>query len=195
MKKTAKGYVASDIMTKNVICVTKDADLRDLGKLFLAKAITGAPVIDRDGDICGVISQTDLLYYQLTRDDELVLPSDFYQSARVEGRPLAKGFQIEDVNTATVEEVMTPVVHAVLPTTPVAAIAKLMTQRHIHRVIVRQGMKVAGIISALDVLRVFGGTDLRKTAKMKVGGKPKAKAKAKSGGKLKAARPRRRRAA
>ena len=193
MKNSAKGYVAADIMTKDVICVTKDADLRDLGKLFLAKEITGAPVIDRDGDICGVISQTDLLYYQLTRDDELVMPSDFYQSARVEGRPLAKGFQIEDVNTATVEEVMTPVVHAVLATTPVAAIARLMTQRHIHRVIVRRGMKVAGIISALDVLRVFGGTDLRKTTKMKVAGKPKAKAKARP--KAKASRPRRRRAA
>ena len=167
MKNTAKEYVASDIMTKDVICVMKDADLRDLAKLFLAKAITGAPVIDRDGDICGVVSQTDLLYYQLTRDDELVMPSDFYQSARVEGRSVAKGFQIEDVNTATVEEVMTPVVHAVVAATPVYAVAKMMTQRHIHRVIVRQGMKVAGIISALDVLRVFGGTDLRKAAKPK----------------------------
>ena len=191
MKKTAKSYVAADIMTKHVICVTKDADLRDLGKLFLAKGITGAPVIDRDGDICGVISQTDLLYYQLTRDDELVLPSDFYQSARVEGRPLAKGFQIEDVNTATVEEVMTPVVHSVLANTPVEAIAKLMTQRHIHRVIVRQGMKVAGIISALDVLRVFGRTDVRRTAKAKAARKPKSKTRPK----VKAGKTRRRPAA
>jgi CBS domain-containing protein len=181
MKKTAKGYVAADIMSKDVICVMKDADLRDLGKLFLSKGITGAPVIDKDGDICGVVSQTDLLYYQLTRDDELVMPSDFYQSARVEGRPIAKGFQIEDVNTASVEEVMTPVVHAVTATTPVAAIAKMMTQRHIHRVIVRRGMKVAGIISALDVLRVFGGNGLPKRATPKRGAKakpaPKMKAK------------------
>jgi CBS domain-containing protein len=176
MKKgKASGYVAADIMSPHVICVTKDADLRDLAKLFLAKGITGAPVIDRDGDICGVISQTDLLYYQLTRDDELVLPSDFYQSARVEGQSIAKGFQIEDVNTATVEEVMTPVVHAVLASTPVAAIAKMMTQRHIHRVIVRRGMKVAGIISALDVLRVFGGAPVRKAAKSKIAAKPAAK--------------------
>ena len=199
MKKVAREYTAADIMTKNVICVTKDADLRDLGKLFLAKGITGTPVIDRDGDICGVISQTDLLYYQLTRDDELVLPSDFYQSARVEGRPISKGFQIEDVNTATVEEVMTPVVHAVLASTPVAAIAKLMTQRHIHRVIVRREMKVVGIISALDVLRVFGGIDQRKTAKPKGAAKPKLKAKLKAKTKarpnVKAARTRKRRAA
>ena len=30
MKKVAREYTAADIMTKNVICVTKDADLRDL---------------------------------------------------------------------------------------------------------------------------------------------------------------------
>ena len=195
MKKSVNRYVASDIMSKNVICVLKDADLRDLGKLFLAKRITGAPVIDRDGDLCGVVSQTDLLYYQLTRDDELVLPSDFYQSARVEGRPIAKGFQIEDVNTGSVEEVMTPVVHAVVETTPVAAIAKMMTRRHIHRVIVRRGMKVAGIISALDVLRVFGGAKLPKPAKVKPAAKAKVKAKVKAPAKAKVSRSRRRRAA
>ena len=199
MKKIAREFVAADIMTKNVICVAKDADLRDLGKLFLAKGITGAPVIDRDGDICGVISQTDLLYYQLTRDDELVVPSDFYQSARVEGRPLAKGFQIEDVNTATVEEVMTPVVHAVIASTPVATIAKLMTQRRIHRVIVRREMKVVGIISALDVLRVFGGAPQKKSAKPKAAARPgpksKGKARAKASPRLKTARIRKRHAA
>ena len=190
MKKTAKNYVASDIMSKHVICVMKDVDLRDLGKLFLAKQITGAPVIDRDGDLCGVVSQTDLLFYQLTRDDELVVTSDFYQSARVEGRSIAKGFQIEDMNTATVEEVMTPVVHAVIESTPVAAIAKMMTARHIHRVIVRRGMKPAGIISALDVLRVFGGAKVAKAAP-----KPKPKIKTKARAKAKVARPRRRHAA
>jgi CBS domain-containing protein len=187
-------YIASDIMSKDVICVLKDADLRDLGKLFLAKGITGAPVIDRNGDLCGVISQTDLLYYQLTRDDELVMPSDFYQTARVEGRPLARGFQIEDVNSGTVEEVMTPVVHAVTATTPVDAVARLMTRRHIHRVIVRQGKKVAGIISALDVLRVIGAPEARKPAAKKrsaVKAKPKAAPRAKA----RVARSRRRPAA
>lgn len=165
------GYVAADIMSKEVLCVLKDAELRDLAKLFLAKRISGAPVIDRNGDLCGVISQTDLLFYQLSRDDELVVTSDFYQSARVEGHSIGKGFQIEDVNTATVEEVMTPVVHAVTQTTPVESIARLMIRRHIHRVIVRRGKKVVGIISALDVLRVFGGHSGKKRAR-----KPKRRA-------------------
>jgi CBS domain-containing protein len=150
-------YVASDIMSKDVFCVDKSADLRDLAKLFLAKKITGAPVIDGRGDLCGVISQTDLLFYQLSRDDELSVPSDFYSHTKIEGRSLTTGFQIEDVNTATVEEVMTPVVHSVTPQTTVDAVARLMTRRHIHRVIVREGRKAVGIISALDILRVVGG--------------------------------------
>jgi hypothetical protein len=34
-------YVASDIMSRDVFCVDKSADLRDLAKLFLANKITG----------------------------------------------------------------------------------------------------------------------------------------------------------
>jgi CBS domain-containing protein len=94
---------------------------------------------------------------------------------------------------------MTPIVHAVLPDTPVDAIAKMMTKRHIHRVIVRNEMKVAGIISALDVLRVFGGTDSGKPAAMKARAKAKPKAKtkpaAKARPKAKSRPPRKRRAA
>lgn len=147
MKVTAR-----DIMSKDVICVPRDMDLRDLAKLFLEKGITGAPVVDGDGDLAGVISQTDLLYYQLTRDDELVMTSDFYASVRVEGHPLPKGFQIEDVNSGRVEDVMTPLVHSVGEGTAVSSVARMMTEKHIHRVIVRRGRKVTGIISALDLL-------------------------------------------
>jgi signal-transduction protein with cAMP-binding, CBS, and nucleotidyltransferase domain len=39
----------------------------------------------------------------------------------------------------------------------VDSVARLMTRKHIHRVIVQRGRKVAGIISALDVLRLHTG--------------------------------------
>jgi len=146
--------LARDIMNTDVISVPTSMDLRDLAKLFLDKGISGAPVVDRNGDLAGVISQTDLIYYSLMRDDELKLDSHFYESARVEGRSLPRGFQIEDCNTGCVADVMTPLVHAVTEQSSVDSVARLMTRKHIHRVIVRRGRKVAGIISALDVLRV-----------------------------------------
>jgi len=145
--------LARDIMNRDVISVPSDMDLRDLGKLFLDKGITGAPVVDRDGTLAGVISQTDLIYYNLTRGDELTYDSHFYQSARMDGQHIQKGFQVEDFNSGVVTDVMTPVVHSVVETATLESVARLMTRKHIHRVIVRKGRKIAGIISAIDLLR------------------------------------------
>ena len=175
------GFQAGDIMVRDVICVSNDMDLRDLAKLFLEKGITGAPVVDQDGELQGVISQTDLLYYNLTRDDELVMDSHFYHTVQVEGRHLPRGFQIEDVNTGRVCDIMTPVVHSVTERASVGSIARMMTRKHIHRVIVRKGRKVAGIISALDILRSMSKSTpermaisrraSRRTATRKTGGR------------------------
>lgn len=155
--------LARDIMSTDVISVAADMDLRDLARLFLEKGITGAPVLAADGSLAGVISQTDLVYYSLTRGDELVMDSHFYQNARVEGHRLPRGFQVEDFNSGVVADAMTPVVHSVSETAGLDAVARLMTRNHIHRVIVRRGRKVAGIISALDILRHAGAIGRRTT--------------------------------
>jgi len=151
------GLLARDIMNTDVIAVPAAMDLRDLARLFLERGITGAPVVDEEGDLAGVISQTDLIYYSLTRSDQLVLDSDFYQTARMEGQHVPRGFQIQDCNTGIVADVMTPVVHSVTERASVDAVAQLMTRKHIHRVIVRKGQKVTGVISALDVLKAQRG--------------------------------------
>jgi len=146
--------LARDIMNADVVAVSAEMDLRELAKLFLGRGISGAPVLDARGQLVGVVSQTDLIYYAMTRDDELKLDSDFYHHARIEGRHVPEGFQIEDCNSGVVADVMTPLVHSVTERASVDAVARLMTRKHIHRVVVRRGKKVVGIISALDVLRV-----------------------------------------
>ena len=150
------GDRAADVMVRDVICVPGDMDLRDVTKLFIDRGITGAPVLDKAGNLAGVISQRDILYNNLTRDDELKLESDFYQQVRVEGQPLPRGYQIEDTNSGRVSDVMTPVVHAVSEAASLESVARLMLKKHIHRVIVKKGKRVAGIISALDLLRAVG---------------------------------------
>jgi len=144
---------ARDIMNQDVVSVPTSMDLRDLARMFLEKGITGAPVIDDNGELVGVVSQTDLIYYGLTRDDELVFDSLFYQTARMEGQHIPRGFQIEDTNTGVVADVMTPLVHSVTERASLDSVAKMMTRKHIPRVIVRRGRKITGIISALDLLK------------------------------------------
>ena len=178
-------YSARDVMNSDVICVPHSMDLRELAKMFLEKGITGAPVIDDHGDLQGVISQTDLIYYNLTRGDELTYDSAFYQAARMDGEHIQKGFQIEDFNSGVVADVMTPVVHSVAETARVDSVARLMTRKHIHRVIVKKGRKIAGIISAIDILRHHnrvanqGGAGRKKAAKKKTAARKSAKAKTK----------------
>jgi len=163
--------LARDIMNRDVVSVPATMDLRDLAKLLLQKGITGAPVVDEEGHLAGVISQTDLVYYNLNRGDELVLDSHFYHSARVEGRHVPAGFQFEDFNSGCVADVMTPVVHSVTERATVDSVVRMMTRNHIHRVIVRRGQSVAGVISALDVLKAdrSGSTAAAKTTKRKTG--------------------------
>jgi len=151
--------LARDIMTRDVITVPADMDLRDLAHLFIQSEIAGAPVVDTEGDLVGVISLNDLVYYSLTRDDELRVDSYFYQSAKLQGQHVPKGFQIEDCNTGKVSDVMTPVVHSVSERATLPAIARKMASLHVHRVIVRRRDKVVGIISATDMLRVIGEQD------------------------------------
>jgi CBS domain-containing protein len=143
---------AEDLMTRNVLCVFAELDLRDLAKLLLDRGITGAPVTSEDGTLVGVVSQTDLLRYNLSRDSELVMESDFYETARIEGSQLPKGFQILDTRTAKVADVMTPVIYSVKESAPIEDVARLMREKRVHRIIVERARRVVGLISALDLI-------------------------------------------
>jgi len=158
--------LAEDLMTRNVLCVFAGLDLRELAKLLLERGVTGAPVTAEDGTLLGVVSQTDLLRHHSTQDAELVLESDFYGTARMEGSHIPKGFQIVDTATAKVSDVMTPLIYSVKEKTPIADVARLMREKHVHRVIVERRGKVVGLISALDLIAaLFATPRVRRTKK------------------------------
>ncbi len=50
----------ADIMTRDVVTVHQDWTVEEAADLMLARKISGAPVVDDEGQLCGVITQTDL---------------------------------------------------------------------------------------------------------------------------------------
>jgi predicted transcriptional regulator len=68
--------VAKDIMNPLVVSVTDTMDLREVAKIFMEEAITGAPVVDEMGHLVGVISQSDLVEYELATEHELTVEED-----------------------------------------------------------------------------------------------------------------------
>ena len=49
-----------DIMTKNPITVSFDSTVEETAAVLLKEKISGAPVVDREGQVVGTITQTDL---------------------------------------------------------------------------------------------------------------------------------------
>ena len=53
---------ARDVMTSPVITVTPQTSVRDVAQLFLEKRISGAPVVNDERKLVGVVSEGDLLH-------------------------------------------------------------------------------------------------------------------------------------
>jgi CBS domain-containing protein len=50
-----------DVMTTHVVAVTSDASYREMAALLRAHRVGGLPVVDAEGIVVGVVSETDLL--------------------------------------------------------------------------------------------------------------------------------------
>lgn len=142
---------AKDIMKKQVATVSPEMSLREAAKLFSNRQITGAPVVNLHGNLVGVVSQTDLVRREAERGLREV--PNYH---RGEGSWLRScGFHIEDPDVTPVEHVMTPWAISFDEETSVLDLAKYMLQKHIHRVIITKRGKIAGIVTAMDLLRAM----------------------------------------
>jgi CBS domain-containing protein len=131
-------------------------DVREAVSVFDEQGISGAPVVDSEGDLVGVLSQTDIVHWYLGRDDELVVDTDYWHRADVQPTAVPSGFKVIDTNVPKVADLMTPVTVASTAETPARELAATMVEWKVHRVIVtHHGDQVAGIVSALDLLKLL----------------------------------------
>jgi CBS domain-containing protein len=53
--------IAKDIMTKDVITVGPAASVKELAKTLVQQQISGAPVMNKKGQIVGIVSEADIV--------------------------------------------------------------------------------------------------------------------------------------
>jgi len=129
---------ASDVMVKDVITVTESMPLKDVARMFVEKKITGAPVVNAEGELVGVISETDII---------------------------RKTTSIGAWSPSTVGQIMTrPAITVSLGET-LQRVCEMMYNRRIHRVVVAEGNQIKGILTTMDILRAIathlkGGDDV-----------------------------------
>ena len=145
---------ASDIMQRQVISLSPDISLIDAYNKLSQHKISGAPVVDEEGRVVGVVSQTDLLKRSYkTEFDEF--PSDVFYV----GMPFAEtpGFHevTEQLRLTPIFEVMNTNVMSVSPDDTVDLMAIKMRSEHIHRLVVVEDGKLKGIVTTFDLLKLL----------------------------------------
>ncbi|MBN2208205.1 MAG: CBS domain-containing protein [Candidatus Coatesbacteria bacterium] len=142
---------AKDVMTREVVTVSPSTSLKALSRILEEHSITGAPVVDDEGRIVGIVSQTDVLFSQLPArigNEDYDDIFDLFSAS-----PEVGGSQVRHLRAPRwVEDIMTKHVVVASEDMSVLELASLLAEKGIHRVPVARNGKLVGIVSALDLL-------------------------------------------
>lgn len=152
---------AKDIMTKEVITVQEDMTIEALGRIFIEKRISGAPVLDSRERLVGIVTENDLV----RKNSRLHIPT----VVRIFDAfvPLGGTGQVEEeirrVSASTVSEICTRTVVTVSPDATLQDICSLMFEKGVHLIPVLDAGRIVGIIGKIDIIRgMFGETSEQK---------------------------------
>jgi CBS domain-containing protein len=122
--------------------------------------ISGAPVVDEMGECVGVLSATDFMH-QLGNGARAACRT-MYAVAESVHSPWQL-VEMDDLPTDDVSAHMTADPVTVFSGTPIAELARKMTEAHIHRIIVVDGQhRPIGVVSSTDILAAVGHADRRR---------------------------------
>jgi CBS domain-containing protein len=141
--------LARDVMKTTVVAVHPDTPLAALEDTLIARRISGAPVVE-NGRLVGIVSRSDIVrYFTLQRSMAALLhpPKSEASAAGEESRQSAE-------KHLAVKDIMARDTVVVAPDTPIEEVARLMVNRHVHRVLITEGDAVVGLISALDLAQL-----------------------------------------
>lgn len=142
---------ARDIMTTSVLTVTPETTVEELGRLFLDKGISGAPVMDSDKRLYGIVTENDLIR-QNRRFHIPTLIRLFDAFIPLEGSSSIEK-EIRRMSASKVSEICVKNVIAVDPDTSLQDIATIMSDKGIHLIPVLSDGKLVGIIGKMDMIK------------------------------------------
>ena len=144
---------AKAIMSTDLITLAPTTEIAQAARILLDNNINGAPVVDEDGRLLGILCQSDLVAQQ----KKMPIPTIF---TLLDGyiqltstKQLQK--QLHKIAALTVAEAMTPNPVTIKPDTRLETVAALMVDSNFHTLPVVEGDTLVGVIGKADVLRTL----------------------------------------
>lgn len=142
---------AGDIMTKEIYSVHQDTEIKALAKKFVEHNVNAMPVVDDDGMLVGIVTQTDLV----EQDKPLHIPTviSLFDWVIYLESPRNFSEEVRKVTARRVGEICGRDVVTCAPDDPVSTIASLMVDNKVHLVPVLSEGQMVGVVSRLDIIR------------------------------------------
>lgn len=141
-------------MTREVITVSKSTSVKDLARILVANNISGVPVIDENGVLVGIVTESDLIF----QNKKLQIPPviTILDSFLFLHTPEKMEKEMMKIAGASVSDIYTSEVITISPETPLDEIATMMTDKKIHTLpVVTGNRKMVGIVGKKDLLRTI----------------------------------------
>jgi CBS domain-containing protein len=152
--------VVKDVMTIKVISVDRDTPFATIAAALRQYHVSAFPVLDENGQVVGVVSESDLLAKLALGGGDEQMPGMITGMLRHKQLEKARGITAGDLMTAP------PV--TVFPGDTVEHAARLMYLRGVKRLpVVDADNRLAGIVSRTDVLAVYARPDSEIAAEVK----------------------------
>jgi CBS domain-containing protein len=149
-----KTLTVADAMTPDPVSVPPEMEVGDVAKVMVDKGIGGVPVVTKDGDLVGIVTESDLIL----QDSEVKFPSFVHF---LDGYIFVPGAvhkfeeKFRKAVAATAGEMMTEDVLTVAPDDKIEDVADLMTKKKMKRFPVVEDGRLVGIITMRDIVKLI----------------------------------------
>jgi len=144
---------AKDIMTREVVTVTKDITVEGLARLFIRNDISGAPVVDEEGKLIGIVTENDLI----KMEQRLHIPTVINIFDAVIYLGSSKKFEedLKRMAATKVEDIYKKDVVIINENSSIENIATIMSEKNVHHLPVVKKDKIVGIVGKKDIVKAI----------------------------------------
>lgn len=139
-----------DVMSRVVLTVAPETPVAEVAALLSDHHVSGAPVVDTDGALLGIVTESDLAHRLAAK----VAPPPSWLKALFTAAP-AEALDYAKTRGRSARDIMTTPVRTITEETSCEAAARLLETSAVRRLPVLRDGRLVGVVSRADLLRAL----------------------------------------